>query len=211
MGSAGIRSRCDRRGGQGRAVTLTWRVSTYGEKLASARAASRVYGVKAVADDLQVRLLGQPRDDSDVAQAIAHVLEWNTNIPEGKVQARVQAGWVTLDGEVTWDYQRHEVERMVRHVRGVVGITNNIVVMPPVSPALVEAEIEEAFKGEAEVDARQAVTARRLKGNARSWRPSGAEPRLGEDALEFGQAGPEDPGSDPVGYRAGVARGVEGR
>jgi osmotically-inducible protein OsmY len=136
------------------AVTLTGRVSTYGEKLAAARAASRVYGVKAVADDLQVKLLEQPRDDSDVAQAIAHVLEWNTNIPEGKVQARVQAGWVTLDGEVTWDYQRHEVERMVRHVRGVVGITNNIVVMPPVSPALVEAEIEEAFKREAEVDAR---------------------------------------------------------
>ena len=65
------------------------------------RAASRVYGVKAVADDLRVKLAGDPRDDSDVAQAIAHVLEWNTRIPEGKVQARVQAGWVTLEGEVT--------------------------------------------------------------------------------------------------------------
>jgi osmotically-inducible protein OsmY len=71
-----------------------------------------------------------------------------------QVQARVQAGWVTLDGEAEWDYQRHEVERMVRHVRGVVGVTNNIVVTPPVSPARVEAEIEEAFKREAEVDAR---------------------------------------------------------
>jgi osmotically-inducible protein OsmY len=136
------------------AVTLTGRVPTYGQKLAAARAASRVYGVKAVADDLQVKLVGEPRDDSDVAQAIAHVLQWNTNIPEGNVHARVQAGWVTLEGEVKWDYQRHEVERMVRHVRGVVGITNNIVVTPPVSPARVQAEIEEAFKREAEVDAR---------------------------------------------------------
>jgi osmotically-inducible protein OsmY len=136
------------------AVTLTGRVPTYGQKLAAARAASRVYGVKAVADELQVKLRGEPRDDSDIARAIAHVLEWNTNIPEGKVQARVQAGWVTLDGEAEWDYQRHEVERMVRHVRGVVGVTNNIVVTPPVSPARVQAEIEEAFKREAEVDAR---------------------------------------------------------
>jgi osmotically-inducible protein OsmY len=89
-----------------------------------------------------------------VARAIAHVLEWNTNIPEGQVQAQVQAGWVTLDGEVDWDYQRHEVDRMVRHVRGVVGITNNIVVTPPVRPDRVQAEIEEAFKREAEIDAR---------------------------------------------------------
>src|SRR5258707_3724172 len=136
------------------AVTLTGRVPTYGQKLAAARAASRVYGVKAVADDLQVRLFGEPRDDSDIARAIAHVLEWNTNIPEGKVRARVQAGWVTLEGQVDWDYQRHEVERMVRHVRGVVGITNNIDVTPPVSPDRVQAEIEESFKLEAEWDTR---------------------------------------------------------
>ncbi len=136
------------------AVTLTGRVPTYGQKLAAARAASRVYGVKAVADELQIKLSGEPRDDSDVARAIAHVLEWNTNIPEGKVRARVQAGWVTLDGQVEWDYQRHEVERMVRHVRGVVGITNNIMVTPRVSADRVQAEIEEAFKREAEVDAR---------------------------------------------------------
>ena len=136
------------------AVTLTGRVPTYGQKLAAVRAASRVYGVKAVADELQIKLFGEPRDDSDVAQAIAHVLQWNTNIPEGKVRARVQAGWVTLDGQVDWDYQRHEVERMVRHVRGVVGITNNIGVTPQVTSDRVQAEIEEAFKREAEVDAR---------------------------------------------------------
>jgi osmotically-inducible protein OsmY len=122
--------------------------------LTAARAAERVYGVKAVANDIKVKLSGDPRDDSDIARAIAHVLENNIQVPEGKVRARVQAGWVTLDGEVEWDYQRREVERMVRNVRGVVGITNIIVVKPLVSPAEIEAKIEEAFKREAEVDAR---------------------------------------------------------
>jgi osmotically-inducible protein OsmY len=136
------------------AVTLTGHTPTYSEKLAAARAAERVYGVKAVANDIKVKLSGEPRDDSDIAQAIAHVLENNTRIPEGKVRARVQAGWVTLDGEVEWDYQRREVERMVRNVRGVVGITNIIVVKPRVSPGQIQAKIEEAFTREAEIDAR---------------------------------------------------------
>jgi osmotically-inducible protein OsmY len=136
------------------AVTLTGHAATYAETLSAARAASRVYGVKAVANEIKVRLAGEPRDDSDTARAIAHVLEWNTQVPEGKVKARVQAGWVILDGQVDFDYQRHEVERMVRHIRGVVGITNNVTVAPPVSPDRVEAEIEEAFRREAEIDAR---------------------------------------------------------
>jgi osmotically-inducible protein OsmY len=136
------------------AVTLTGHVPTYGHKLATVRATSRVYGVKAVADELRVKLDTDPRDDSDIARAIAHVLEWNTQIPEGQVHARVQAGWVMLEGEVEWDYQRREVERMVRNVRGVMGITNNILIKPRVSADQVAAKIEETFKREAEVDAR---------------------------------------------------------
>jgi osmotically-inducible protein OsmY len=140
------------------AVTLTGAVSTYAQKFAAVRAASRVYGVKAVADELTVKPTGEPRDDSDIARAIAHILDNNTQIPEGKVHAQVRAGWVTLNGEVEWQYQRLEVERMVQHVRGVVGISNNIIVTPKVSPAQVQAQvqakIEEAFKREAEIDAR---------------------------------------------------------
>ena len=136
------------------AVVLTGHTPTYAEKLAAARAAARVYGVRAVADDVEVRLTGEARDDADVARAIAHVLESNTQIPEGKAHATVQSGWVTLEGQVEYDYQQREVERMVRHVRGVIGIANKITVNPPVSPDRVQAEIEEAFKREAEVDAR---------------------------------------------------------
>jgi osmotically-inducible protein OsmY len=136
------------------AVVLMGHAPTYAEKLAAARAAARVYGVKAVADDIEVRLSGEPMDDADIARAIAHALESNTQIPEGKVLARVQGGWVRIDGQVEHDYQRREVVRMVRHIRGVIGITNEITVSPPVSAERVQAEIEEAFKREAEVDAR---------------------------------------------------------
>jgi len=136
------------------AVTLTGHASTYAEKLAASRAAQRVYGVKAVANELQVKLSGSPRDDSDIAAAIAHVLEWDVQVPEGKVHARVQHGWVTLEGEVEYDFQRREVERMVRQVRGVTGVTDAITVKPPASTEKVQALIEDAFKREAEVDAR---------------------------------------------------------
>jgi osmotically-inducible protein OsmY len=136
------------------AVTLTGHVPTYAQRLAAARAAERVYGVKAVANDLEVKLSGARRDDSDIARAIAHVLEWNVQVPEGKVRARVSDGWVTLEGEVEYEYQRHEVERMVRNVRGVVGVTDLITVKPPVSPEKVQAVIEDTFKREAEIDAR---------------------------------------------------------
>lgn len=136
------------------AVTLTGHTESYAEKLAAERAAERVYGVKAVADDLTVQLSGAPRDDSDIATAIAHVLDNNVQIPPGRVQARVEDGWVILDGQVEHEYQRREVERMVRNVRGVIGLTDNITVAPPPSPGRIEDTIEDTFKREAEVDAR---------------------------------------------------------
>jgi osmotically-inducible protein OsmY len=136
------------------AVTLTGHVPTYVEKLAAPQAAERVYGVKAVANELEVKLAGAPRDDFDIATAIAHILENNVQVPDGKVHAQVQNGWVTLDGEVDYDYQRREVERMVRQVRGLTGVSDLITVKPPASPAQVQQVIEETFKREAEIDAR---------------------------------------------------------
>ena len=136
------------------AVTLTGHVPSYAEKLAAARAVERVYGVKAVANDLTVKLAGAPRDDSDIATAIAHVLENNVQIPEGRVHARVQNGWVTLEGEVDYDYQRREVERMVRQVRGVIDIIDTITIKSAARGEEVQKIIEDAFKREAEVDAR---------------------------------------------------------
>jgi osmotically-inducible protein OsmY len=136
------------------AVTLSGHTPTYAEMLAAARAAERVYGVKAVANDLKVRLAGMPRDDSEIAAAIAHILDNNVQIPGGRVRARVQDGWVTLEGDVRYDFQRREVERMVRNVRDVIGVTDLITVTPPASPERIQEAIEDTFRREAEVDAR---------------------------------------------------------
>jgi osmotically-inducible protein OsmY len=135
------------------AVILSGHVPSYAEKLAAAQAAERVNGVKAVANDLKVELPGAPRDDVDIAEAIAHVLEWNVQVPEDRVHATVEHGWVTLEGDVDHDHQRREVERMARHVRGVTGLLNNITVRPPANPAQVQTLIEEMFKRQAEADA----------------------------------------------------------
>lgn len=136
------------------AVTLTGRVSTYSEKLAAAKAAERVWGVKAVATEIEVRLTDERRDDADIAKAIAHILDWNTNIPPGRVKARVERGWVTLEGDVDFAFQRDEVERMVRHVRGVVGVTNDVEITPPTSAGEVERKVADALRRAAELDAR---------------------------------------------------------
>jgi osmotically-inducible protein OsmY len=135
------------------AVILSGHVPSYAEKLAAAQAAERVNGVKAVANDLRVERPGAPRDDVDIAEAIAHVLEWNVQVPEDRVHATVEHGWVTLEGNVDHDHQRREVERMARHVRGVTGLLNNITVRPPANPAQVQTLIEEMFKRQAEADA----------------------------------------------------------
>jgi len=161
------------------AVALTGHALNYAEKMAAARAAERVYGVRAVANDLQVKLPGSPRDDSDVATAIAHVLDCNVQIPEGAARARVQGGWVTLDGEVEHDYQRREAERMVSRIRGVLGVTNTISVRTPATPEQVEDVIEDAFRREAQVDARHIKIkvsdhVAKLYGNVHSMRESTA-------------------------------------
>lgn len=112
------------------AVTLTGHAADYAEKLAADRVAARVPGVRAVADDVQVRVAGQPRDDTDLARLIARVLPGDSRIPDGAVRARVQSGWVTLEGEVELDDQRRAVERLVRDLRGVLAVTNDVQVIP---------------------------------------------------------------------------------
>lgn len=135
------------------AVTLTGHIPTYAAKLAAARAAERVYGVKVVANELRVHIPGNPPDDEGIASAIGQVLDWNVQIPGG-IRARVESGIVTLEGEVEYDFQRREAERMVRQMRGVTGVADAIAVKPPAVPKQIEAVIEDAFGREAEVDAR---------------------------------------------------------
>jgi osmotically-inducible protein OsmY len=156
-------------------VTLTGRVPTYMEKMAAARAAARVTGVKTVANELEIGLLPtDQRSDEDIARSVANALAWNTSIPPDHVKAQVSHGWVTLEGTVEWYYQKEAAERAVRPVRGVKGITNSIMVKPTVTAAVVKAQIEAALKRSAEVDAQRITVETRgdtviLRGSVRSW------------------------------------------
>ncbi|MEU7976039.1 BON domain-containing protein [Micromonospora sp. NPDC049089] len=116
-------------------VTLTGRVDSYAKKWAAERATHRVASVRAVANDLAVQLTnGTERADSDLAAAASHGLEWDAFVPIEKLQVTVSAGWVTLHGDVEWEYQRRAAERAVARLTGVRGVSNGITVRPASAP-----------------------------------------------------------------------------
>jgi len=133
-------------------VTLTGHASSYAQKLDAVRAAERVDGVTAVADELEVHLSGDPRDDADVAKAIADALKWSSTVPT-TVHAEVTSGLVNLTGEVDWSYQRDDAFGIVQGVKGVMGVTNLVTLKPTSSPVAVEEEIRSAFERNADLDA----------------------------------------------------------
>ncbi len=133
-------------------VTLTGEVGSYVEKWKAERTAERVEGVRGLANDLVVRTASE-RSDTDIAKAAADTLKWNVVVPDDRVNVKVEKGWVTLTGEVTWDYQRRAAERAVRSLRGVRGITDLIAVTPRAEPEEVKQRIEQTFKREAALDA----------------------------------------------------------
>jgi osmotically-inducible protein OsmY len=138
------------------AVTLVGSVPSYADKLAAVRAAERVYGVRAVADNLEVKLPSKSkRDDAELAEEIARELKWNSLVPD-TVGAEVRNGYVTLRGEVEWGYQRDAAERAVRYITGVIGVANLITVKPQAKPDPheVEQRVAEAIKRMADLDAR---------------------------------------------------------
>jgi osmotically-inducible protein OsmY len=132
-------------------VTLTGYVTTYAERIAAERAALRVQGVRAVANDLQVKL-DTERIDPDIAKSAAAALQNHLSIPKS-VKAAVRSGHVILEGTVPWMYQKNSAEYAVRHVPGVRSVLNLIVVKPGVSLVEVKTQIEEALRRSAETDA----------------------------------------------------------
>jgi osmotically-inducible protein OsmY len=156
-------------------VTLTGHVPSFGEKYGAEKAAKRVYGVKAVADELDVKLPGgSKRTDEDIAQACVSALKANYSVPDEKIKVVVNSGRVTLEGEVEWQFQREAAMNAVRYLTGATGVSNNITVKAHVSPSDVENKIEAAFKRSAEIDARRVSVEARdgkviLHGSVRSW------------------------------------------
>ena len=139
------------------AVTLTGFIDTYAGKLAAERAAKRVYGVRAVANDVDVRLRLE-RTDADIAQDVVRALQLRSSVPEG-VQAAVHNGHVTLTGETTWLYQKAGAAAAIKHIRGVRGVKNYIAIEPDSEVPDVGHRITTALHQTADVDARHITVA----------------------------------------------------
>jgi len=156
-------------------VTLTGWVDSYVKKWAAEDAAHRIRGVKAVANDIEVRLsTSAERTDADLAAAVVRALEWDAFVSADKLDVTVSKGWVTLKGEVEWQYQKQEVERVIRRLAGVVGVTNLITVKPRITASELKEKIEKALVRSAETDANRITVdvdgdAVILKGTVRSW------------------------------------------
>ena len=156
-------------------VTLTGSVDTYAQKYAAERVVERATGVRAIADDLQVRLQNSLlRSDTDIAHAAVNALRWDTEVPDEKITVKVNDGWVSLKGEVEWNYQKTAAERDTRYLAGVKGISNMITVKPRVSADAVKSKIEAALKRSAELDAKHITVEAlggkvTLTGTVRSW------------------------------------------
>jgi osmotically-inducible protein OsmY len=156
-------------------VTLTGFVRSYSQKWQAERDAKRVAGVAAIANDLEVRLpSANQRTDPEIAREAAAAIKSQLPFWHDHITPVVKNGWITLEGDAEWNFQRERAETAVRHITGVVGVTNLITVKPHVSPSEVKSKIEEALKRSAEVDASRitveadggAVT---LRGKVHSW------------------------------------------
>ena len=139
-------------------VTLTGWVDSYLKRWAAEDAAHRVEGVKAVVNEIEVRLpVTAERTDEDIAAAVIRALEWDAGVPSDRIEVTVSKGWVTLKGEVEWGFQREDAERAARRVTGVRGVSNLIVVKPRMKPTPEEMKrrIEEALVRSAAMDAKR--------------------------------------------------------
>ncbi len=160
---------------KGGVVTLSGFVRNYTEKLEAEAAAKRVAGVVGLANDLEVRLSGlDQRPDPEIARDAVAAIRSRLPFTGEQIRVVVDKGWVTLEGQVEWNYQREEAERAVRHIKGVKGVINAIAIAPRATPSEVKHKIEEAFRRSAEIDAsRVAVEVNGgevvLRGTVRSW------------------------------------------
>lgn len=156
-------------------VTLTGHLDTYAEKVATQRAVERVNGVKAVAVEINVIPVGvHQHNDTEIAAAVEHALSWSTSVPQGRIKVTVEKGWVTLSGELDWNFQRRALERMIRPLQGVVGIIDNVrLKVLPVATNL-SARIQDALTRQAVREARRIEivmdgSVATLRGHVHSW------------------------------------------
>jgi osmotically-inducible protein OsmY len=150
-------------------VTLTGKAANYAEKVAAEKAAKRVAGVKAVAQEIEVELPAfHKRSDSDIATAALNFLSWETTLSKDTITVKVEHGWVTLEGHVSWEFLRANAERAVRNLSGVIGVSNLITVTAQVLAGDVADKIRKTFQRSAEIDASH-VTVESLNGTVKLY------------------------------------------
>ena len=156
-------------------VTLTGWVDSYLKKWSAEEASHRVRGVSAVANDIEVRLpASAQRTDADIAEAAVNALKWDAFVPTDRVKVTVSKGWVTLEGDVEWQFQKEDAERAVRRITGVKGVSNAILVRPNATPSELKKKIHDALVRNAQTDAEHITvevqgTKAILRGTVRSW------------------------------------------
>ena len=156
-------------------VTLTGHLDSYSEKVAARRAVERVGDVKAIAMEIDVIPLGvHQRSDTEIAAAVDHALSWNTSVPKDRIKVTVEKGWITLGGEVDWNFQRRAVERLVRPLKGVIGISDNIGIKATAVPTNLTNRIQDALVRQAMREAKRIEIATdgavvTLSGQVHSW------------------------------------------
>jgi osmotically-inducible protein OsmY len=137
-------------------VTLTGHVPVYAHKFTVENVAKRVHGVKAVANEIQVRVPGNARHtDEAIAAAALQALKWDAAVPEDRIQVTVRDGWVILEGTLDWQYQREAADRAVRNLIGAQGFTNSILVKPKDHSREIKTDIESALRRHAYLDSGQ--------------------------------------------------------
>jgi len=156
-------------------VTLSGYVDNYAKKWMAERAAARVSGVRAVSEEILVRLpKSLQRSDEDISMAVINVLQWNVLVPNDRIKVTVQNGRVTLSGEVDWGYQKFAADDAVRYLMGVAWFDNQITIKPSVKPQDLKDKIISAFQRNALLDSRRITVETRgsqviLGGSVRTW------------------------------------------
>ena len=156
-------------------VHVDGRVSSFAQKAAVESAVTRVKGVRGYVEDMIVQPHGDLYSDDAIAGHVANVLEWDSLLPKAAVKVKVEAGWVTLSGDVEWAYQRISAEGGLRRLQGVRGVTNLITIKPRIQAADIKQRIEQALERQAEIEA-HGITITvdgvkvRLDGKVRAWR-----------------------------------------
>jgi osmotically-inducible protein OsmY len=156
-------------------VTLSGSVKSYAQRLAAEHAAERVSGVRAIAEELHVKLPGTIElSDTDIGHRAVNAMKWDVEVPDSKIKLRVEHGWITLEGDVDWQFERQATERAVRYLTGVKGVTNKIRIAPHVSAYDVSARIKEALRRSADTESAKIEVESEggrvtLRGNVHSW------------------------------------------